>query len=349
MRPITLTLALLLLLAAIFSSCEPQSADTGPGYSTAAAFEGLWEDFDLHYSGFAAQPANWDSLYAVYRPQVGPATTELELWLVLTGLLNALNDEHVKLYDDEHQRSFVSGFEGAEATAAAFSLELVAQAYLQPGSVGAVNDFMLYGKSADGKVGYLYIAALLDEDHSCVARALQAMGPVEALVVDLRGCVGGYDRLGGAYAAYFSDGVHHLYDAHFRSGEAHQDFAEKEAYHTYAPVEGAFNRPVVLLTDRLTISEGEIFALNMKAFDHVTHMGGTTAGALSLVGPARFLPNGWRYEYSVQLITAPDGSTLEGIGIAPEFPLSNLPEEVAAGQDRTMEAARQFLKDAYGI
>jgi C-terminal processing protease CtpA/Prc len=259
-------------------------------------------------------------------------------------MLEELDDEHVKLFDQVNDRTFASGHKRVEAAQAEFDLELIASDYLE--DIGTIDNFLLYGRIADTRIGYIYLAALLNENHETMAQALNALsdaGADQALIIDLRNCIGGYDGLAAQYAAYFSDGEHHLYNSQFRNGPSHQQLTEAVAYRSHAPATPNFRAPVVLLTDVITASEGEIFAINLRAFQHVTHWGDTTAGALSVVSSARFLPNGWRYEYSIQLITNPDGSSYEGKGIPPNYWVRNEASDIADGHDRVLEEATAFL------
>ncbi|MFP3490731.1 hypothetical protein R0K20_24355, partial [Staphylococcus sp. SIMBA_130] len=52
-------------------------------------------------------------------------------------------------------------------------------------------------------------------------------------------------------------------------------------------------------------------------------MGDTTAGDFSTVSNMRFLPNGWRYVYSIQQFLLPNGRSLDGIGHVPEIYVKN--------------------------
>lgn len=115
--------------------------------------------------------------------------------------------------------------------------------------------------------------------------------------------------------------------------------------YSYASKPENYTKPVVLLTDALTISAAEIFTLNMKAFEQVTHIGDTTSGAHSDVGPARFLPNGWTYEYSTMKYLMPDGKSLEGIGIAPDIYVQNSRMDIVNRRDKVLEFAIDFLSD----
>jgi C-terminal processing protease CtpA/Prc len=340
-----LPIVTIIVFAVSLLSCEESFLREESANSATEVFDLVWKDLDEHYSGFVLKSKSWDSLYQVYRPMITTQSSSIELWETLTAMLEELDDEHVKLFDKVNDRVFASGHKRVEAAQAEFNLELVASDYLE--DIGAVNNYLLYGRIADTNIGYIYLAALLDENYETMAQALHALSDVgadQALVIDIRNCIGGYDGLAAQYAAYFSDGEHHLYNSQFRNGSTHQQLTEAVAYRSHASVAPNFRAPVVLLTDVVTASEGEIFALNLRSFSHVTHWGDTTAGALSLVSSARFLPNGWRYEYSIQLITNPDGSSYEGQGIPPNYWVRNEASDIAAGRDRVLEKAIEYLQ-----
>lgn len=341
MKTTYLFICIFIILA--LTSCEKSYLNKEVANNPEAIFDQVWKDFDENYSGFAVDHLNWDSVGSHYRNQINASTSQEELWEVLTQMIDELNDEHVKLYNQNNE-VFVSGEQHVERTLKQFSLELIAKNYLE--NVGVVNDYMLYGTIKNTNIGYLFMNAILDEDEQSVAKAIQAMKKaknIKGLVFDARNCIGGYDQLGAEYASFFANGSHLIYNSQFKKGKHHTDLSSKNPYYTHPASENKFNLPVALLTNRITTSEGEIFTLNMRSFPQVTHFGDTTAGALSIVGPARFLPNGWYYEYSVQLITNPDGSTFEKTGIPPEIVILNQPEDVKNNQDEVLEKATEFL------
>ncbi len=341
MRTTYLFICIFIILA--LTSCEKSYLNTEIENTPEAIFDQVWKDFDQNYSGFAVDNLNWDSVGTHYRKQINSSTSQEELWEVLTQMLNELNDEHVKLYNNNNE-VFVSGEQHVERTLEQFSLELIAKHYLE--NVGVVNDYMLYGTIKNTDIGYLFMNAILDEDEQSVSKAIQAMKKaknIKALVFDVRNCIGGYDQLGAEYASFFANESHLIYHSQFKKGKTHRDFSSKNPYYTKMASEHRFKLPVALLTNRITTSEGEIFTLNMRSFPQVTHFGDTTAGAMSIVGPARFLPNGWYYEYSVQLITNPDETTFEKTGIPPEMVILNSAEDVRNNQDEVLEKATEFL------
>lgn len=67
-----------------------------------------------------------------------------------------------------------------------------------------------------------------------------------------------------------------------------------------------FDKPIVLITDRFTISSGERTTMALKTLPNLIHLGDTTNGAHSTkIG--KELPNGWYYSVSPQIIEVSEG------------------------------------------
>ena len=342
----SLSLAILMLA----SSCEKSFLYEDQADDPQTIFDAVWTDMDEHYSGFTDSPLQWEDLGNMYSPLITSHTSNQDLWNVLTEMLDKLNDEHVKLYDDASKEVFISGDDKAEQAVTEFDLELIANDYLT--KIASPNNYILHGKMAGKEnVGYIFIAAFLDENPGVIGSALQQMDyqNLDALIIDLRTSIGGYDGLAAKYAAYFSDGCHHVYNSQYKNGPGRNDFTSPKAYYTQSPELVNFSKPIILLADAATASEAEIFTINMRSFAHVVQMGDTTAGALSTVGPTRFLANGWRYEYSIQRITNPDGSTFEKAGIPPVKYVQNSAEEILNGQDKVLEESLLYLQHNFNI
>ena len=105
-----------------------------------------------------------------------------------------------------------------------------------------------------------------------------------------------------------------------------------------------FDKPIVYLTDRYTISAGERMTYAMKSLPNVLHMGDTTNGSISSMA-GRDLANGWKYSIVPQKIEGFDGVYYEGVGIPPEVYIKNTFTEMSQGIDRTLEAAIARLND----
>lgn len=346
----SLKISISLLAVLPLFSCEKSFLYKDQPDDPQTIFDAVWTDIDEHYSGFLDSPLQWEKLRNIYSPLISSQTTDKSLWYILTNMLDELDDEHVKLYDDKAGQVFISGNNKALQAASEFDIELIANDYLT--DISSPNNYILHGKMAEKEnVGYIFIAAFLDENSEVIGSVLNQMDyqNLDALIIDLRTSIGGYDGLAAEYSYFFSDGRHHVYNSQYKDGTGQQDFTTPKAFYTKSPGGVNFNKPVILLTDAATASEAEIFTLNMRSYTHVTQIGDTTAGALSTVGPARFLANGWRYEYSIQRITNPDGSSFEKQGIPPFKYVQNTESDVQNGKDEVLETSLQYLQQNFGI
>ncbi|NIO20125.1 MAG: peptidase, S41 family protein, partial [Candidatus Aenigmarchaeota archaeon] len=137
---------------------------------------------------------------------------------------------------------------------------------------------------------------------------------VEAVVVDVRFNMGGYDGLAMMIANRFADRKRLAFTTKAVYGKG---FTEPQEFYVRPEGDFQFTGPTFLLTSERTVSAAEIFVICMMAYPHVTRVGGTTAGALSNA-LTKYLPNGWRLEISNQVCEAADGNVYEGIGIPPQ-------------------------------
>ena len=73
------------------------------------------------------------------------------------------------------------------------------------------------------------------------------------------------------------------------------------------------------------------------------HVGDTTTGAFS-DAVTRQLPNGWLYSISVGDYRDAENRSFESIGLAPDILVENSAADLAAGEDKMLEAAIQALQ-----
>jgi tetratricopeptide (TPR) repeat protein len=81
----------------------------------------------------------------------------------------------------------------------------------------------------------------------------------------------------------------------------------------------------------------------MRVLPHVTVAGDVTEGALSSQYPEK-LPNGWTLWVAFRVIRDQDGVCWDGVGVPPDLRICNAAADVAAGRDRALEFAVQFLE-----
>jgi C-terminal processing protease CtpA/Prc len=311
-------------------------------------FDKVWQTFDEHYALFEVKGVDWQALHDEYHPQISGDSSEEELFDVLTRMLSHLDDNHVMLRATSLGKDFNAGNLGPYIADLGLdgALEWLDQRPLasssfrsEPRLAGA--DRIQYGW-LDDRVGYLHLGAFEDVAVSAAAvdTILLAMTDARAWIVDVRFNSGGDDRVGKAVADRFADRRRLYMVTRDRHGPEHDDFGRARYWHV-DPAIHAFNGPVILLTNRLTISAAENFALAMRTLPHVTVVGDTTSGCMADMQWFD-LPNGWRVSLSRNLFVDYDDRCWEGIGVPPDTVIAALPGD--PGTDAALAAALQLLQ-----
>ncbi len=335
----------------LFSSCEKAFLGENTANTPENNFELFWDDFDKHYGLFQARGWNWDSIYAAYRPQVTSQTTDEALWSIFSEMINYLDDSHTFINDPSKREYFVSGTAGNEQASREVNLPLV-RSYLEgvkgiPGE--SAHYLYFYGKVKSKDIGYIYLNGIDLQEQDAMDDVLSEIGNHKAIILDLRHNGGGDDVIAEQIAGRFADREELAYTVQERNGPNHGDFGEKIPYSSKIIGKENFTKPVVILTDQVTISAADVLLVYMKLFPHVTQIGTTTAGDFSDIGMRRFLPNGWQYQYSIMMYLLPDGTSLDGIGHIPDIYVRNTEADILASEDKVLERAFQFLFEEYGI
>lgn len=346
MKRITL---LSIIGALLITSCDKVALGEDEPNDTENNFELLWNDFDQHYSLFEVRGTDWQALYGTYRPQVTETTTDAQLWETLTDLLENLDDSHTVLYNADRSTIFRSGHTLNEQSESEISQEVLSDSYIE-NRIRVTSEVELsYGNIKGKNIGYIYLGSMNGQNPSIINTITKELENSQALILDIRQNTGGEDRYGARIAGAFSDEINLIYTVQTRNGPNYDDFDSKKEYYTAPDGSEPYLKPVIILTDRKTISAGETFLLHMKSFEHVVQVGDTTAGDFSTVSNRRFLPNGWSYQYSIQKFMLPDGTSLDGIGHVPDVYVKNTASDIAKGQDKVMERALDYLFEEFGI
>lgn len=300
-----------------------------------ANLQAFWQDMDERYGGFATKDVDWDASLDTALAALG--TDDDSLLDTLEVMIEPLDDGHVFVYridTDDFRGSFNEPRE--EGT-----LWDYAVADAQVDVLGSIDGQLVWGRR--DAFGYLRLEEMdFSNPVSKVRRALDALGPVDGLVVDVRANPGGNDRTAHKVAGCFADRSQVTVRARLRNGPDHEDFTDWVEFST-DPVDGcAFDGPVVVLTDTFTSSAAEVFAMAMRAQPRSTLMGERSMGAIS-DAVNRELPNGWVYGVAVGDWRNGDGESFEGVGVPIDVEVLNSPEAFAAGQDQPLRAAFDHL------
>jgi C-terminal processing protease CtpA/Prc len=194
-------------------------------------------------------------------------------------------------------------------------------------------------------IGYIYIAGFAKGETelgsqdwvNAIDGIIDSVSPADGLIVDVRGNRGGLqanvDYIANRFASLQKDYV----EVRTKNGTGRNDFSSPIT-HAIKPAGTGYTKPILLLTNKQTISGGEWFTLAMRSQPHVIHAGSTTAGAFSL-SLERQLVNGWIYSISVQKVTDMDGACYEGIGIAPPVITANSAAALDSNRDDQLDYA----------
>jgi len=347
-KPFLLPLLLFSFITFLFSSCQTLILGEPEANNPENNFEIFGDDFDRHYGLFTVRGWDWDNIYIVYRPQVTHQTTDEGLWEINRQIIEYLDDSHTFIYWPG-KAFFRGNSEEDERLEAEFSLPLIVENHLEIIDSSSREEYV-YGSLTGRNIGYLRLGSNELEDENFGDRLLRDLGHHDAIIIDLRNNTGDDDLVGADLAARFSRREELVYTVQERNGPKHTDFAGKTEYFLRKESPVQFTKPVVVLTDHITVNAAEVMLIYLKALPHVTQIGTATSGDFSDTGMRRFLPNGWQYQYSIMKFLLPDGVTdLDGTGHVPDVEIRNSADDILAGNDPVLERAYIYLFEEFGI
>lgn len=324
-----------ILLVSGLTSCKSDFFEPEPGQDPEAIFEYLWLDFKQHYGPSDARNVNWDSLYAVFRPQVTATTTEEELFAVCTALFEPLNDGHVQMTTPGRPVYYSNRFYRERIGTDLFDLEVITGNYLKGAVFRDPDQTYLYGMLNDSIV-YLHFP-YVGPNFRVFSEVLERYPRAKGMVIDLRHNEGGDFTYSYKELATFNDRERLVCTSQTKNGPGEDDFTP---VHTWYLDKGKthFPHPLKVLTDRYTLSAGERTVMALDVLPQVTLMGDTTNGGHStMIG--RALANGWFYTLPTQRVWMADGLSREGVGIPPDVRVVNSRTELDQGKDAVLDAA----------
>ena len=158
--------------------------------------------------------------------------------------------------------------------------------------------------------------------------------PLDALVVDMRGRVGGLLSVAREYLDIIASGPGTYW------GESHVIRGRTDQAKSPQPQNPSFRGRAALLTNHHARSAAEIMALGFKRSGFGPVIGTTTAGAVS--SGRTFVMPGDMLLYVAVAGHNFDGKPLERVGVTPDIPVDR-PLPYAAGADPVLDAAVEHL------
>ncbi|MFJ8334361.1 S41 family peptidase [Streptomyces sp. NPDC094437] len=170
-----------------------------------------------------------------------------------------------------------------------------------------------------GNIGLLEIEPALFGVHLVgdeIAAAMRVLRHTEALIIDLRHCIGSDPGALAYFCTYLLPSGTHLTDVYDRAKDLTRQYWTLP--HVPGPRYGT-ERPVYVLTSRQTYSGGEALAHDLRHAGRVTLVGEVTAGGAHPRIGVRVHPNleaGIPTSRSINPVT---GTDWEGVGVVPDI------------------------------
>ena len=162
------------------------------------------------------------------------------------------------------------------------------------------------------RIGYIYIEAFSTTLSTQVERALNKMGNIDSLIIDVRDNGGGYLKAATDTANIFLDKGQIVYSLESKN-EIKVYFDETQQKTTY---------PIVVLINNGSASASEILAAALKDSYNAILVGNKSYGK-GLVQVTYKMEDGSMVKYSSAKWLRPNGECVEGNGIVPDYVIDN--------------------------
>ena len=184
-------------------------------------------------------------------------------------------------------------------------------------------------ETSKGKIGYLHLRAMVARDINAFARDFYANINKEGLIIDVR------RNNGGNIDSWIIEKL-------LRRSWA---FWASNGNQPQSNMQNTFRGHLVVLADELTYSDGETFTAGVKALKLGPVVGKRTAGAGVWLSDGNGLTdNGMARVAEFGQFSSEGEWLIEGVGVAPDVEVDNLPHETFKGRDRQLEVALEMLE-----
>lgn len=254
------------------------------------------------------------------------AGTAEELGRLLTEDLQSVNG-------DRHLRVRFHPYEVPAEPGGASVVEMTRAADLSMGGVPRIERLT-------GGVAHLELAPILFPTamtgESLIA-ALTLVARAEALVIDLRECVGGHPHTIALICSYLLDGPTHLNTMYDREEDSY-DQSWSLPYVPGARFGGS--KPLYVLTSRATFSGGEELAYNLQQLGRAVVIGGRTGGGANPRVGFTVHPHLEATVPVARAINPTSGTNWEGVGVIPDVEVDPAEALAVAHRAALAEVAR---------
>ncbi|MDH4211898.1 MAG: S41 family peptidase [candidate division WOR-3 bacterium] len=187
----------------------------------------------------------------------------------------------------------------------------------------------------DDNIGYISFSAFLPPVDERFSQAIDTMGDMRGLIIDIRGNPGGMHEVGEAIVSKL------LQKETLFSVFRYRDRTEEVVVQ---PAEKTYDGPVVVMIDVMNASASERFSGCIQSVGRAVVIGERSSGS---VGPSdiKELPNGASFMYLISQSLTPDGTVLEGHGVIPDIVVGLDKQALLAGRDTQLERAVEYINN----
>jgi hypothetical protein len=301
-------------------------------------FEALWKIIDTKYCFLEYKNINWDSIYSVYNQQVSDSTDQFAFFDLMGGMLGELRDGHVNLSSNFDRSRYWKWYTDYPANFS--SMLIYSPRYL--GDNYRIANGLKYALISNDSIGYIYYGSFSSGfSDSNMKYVFSYFSKCKGLIIDVRDNGGGSLENSKKLASYFfKEETVTGYMSH-KTGDGHNDFSKPVAIKTPANKYIQWQRPVAILSNRLSYSATNDFVNRMKQSQNAVIVGDRTGGGGGLPLSSE-LPNGWLVRFSSSPMFDINMQQTEW-GIDPDVFESIKPNDEENGIDTIIEKAISLI------
>lgn len=329
-------LGLIAFMTFLMGSCIEEPANYPNTYK--GNFQSLWTIVDKKYCYLDYKKINWDSVYRAFEPRVDTVSNQYAFFDLMSAMLAELKDGHVNLYSSFDVSRYWKWYQDYPAN---FNSDVILKdRYL--GSNYRIAGGFKYKTIANGKVGYMYYGDFSNTfSDTNIAYIFKAFSACKGIIIDVRDNGGGYLSSAEQLASYFYPEEKVTGYMCHKTGNGHSDFSEPIELKTPSNANLQWQRPVIVLTNRMSYSATNSFVSRMKMAPKATIIGDKTGGGGGMPLSSE-IPNGWMVRFSACPMFDANMKHIEW-GIDPDMKVDMDIDDELKGVDTIIEAAVSLI------
>ncbi len=297
-------------------------------------FEALWQIIDERYCYLDSKNIDWDKTYTKYSVLIDTVSSKYGLFNLFSEMLDELKDGHVNLYSEFNRSRYWKWYTDYPSN---FSSKLIYNKnYL--GANYRIAGPLQYNVISNGEIGYIYYGSFANGfSDSNIRSIFEFFKNSKGVIIDVRNNGGGNITNSETLASYFFKEKTLTNYIQQKTGKGHSDFSEPKAIYTEPHKTLRWERPVVILTNRMSYSATNEFACRMNFAPNSKIIGDKTGGGGGLPLSSE-LPNGWLIRFSAVPMLDANLNDIE-TGINPTIKVDLSQSDETKGIDTIIEKA----------